>query len=69
MGSFQQVVYQKDLAPLGSNKAAWSVAANLFYSPATLLDLGLEVRHAEREVVGGETGSLDRLQFVVKQGF
>lgn len=69
MGSFQHVAYPRDVAPLGSNKTAWSVAANLFYSPVRLLDLGLEVRHAAREVVGGETGNLDRLQFVVKHGF
>lgn len=69
MGSFQLVDYHEHLAPLGANRSVWSAAFNLFYSPVALLDLGLEVRHAEREVVGGAKGNMDRLHFVVKQTF
>jgi hypothetical protein len=69
MGSFQVVDYPDRLAPIGANRSVWSAAFNLFYSPVALLDLGLELRHAKRDVIGGAKGNLDRLHFVVKQTF
>lgn len=51
------------------NESAWSVAGNLFWSPVKGLDLGVEYRHGERELVGGAKGSLDRVEFAAKYGF
>lgn len=71
-GSIQTVDYNSGLA-LASlanfNKQAWSVSANLFFSPVKGLDLGAEYRHGVREVVSGADGSLDRLEFLAKYSF
>ncbi|WP_085340507.1 DcaP family trimeric outer membrane transporter [Aquidulcibacter paucihalophilus] len=71
-GSIQTVDYDSGLA-LASlanfNKQAWSVSANLFYSPIKGVDLGAEYRHGVREVVSGADGSLDRLEFLAKYSF
>ena len=71
-GSIQTVDYDSGLA-LASlanfNKQAWSVSANLFFSPVKGLDLGAEYRHGIREVVSGADGSLDRLEFLAKYSF
>ena len=72
IGSFQQVDYASAL-PLASiaayNKRAFSIAGNLFYSPVKNVDLGIEVRHGERELVSGQKGRLDRVEFAAKYGF
>ncbi|OYU77006.1 MAG: hypothetical protein CFE32_07720 [Alphaproteobacteria bacterium PA3] len=71
-GSMQTVDYESGLA-LASlanfNKQAWSMSANLFYTPVKSLDLGAEYRHGVREVVSGADGSLDRLEFLAKYSF
>lgn len=71
-GSIQTVDYDSGLA-LASlanfNKQAWSVSANLFYSPVKGVDLGAEYRHGVREIVSGADGSLDRLEFLAKYSF
>lgn len=53
----------------GLNKQAWSTSVNLFYSPVKQLDVGIELRHGERELVSGERGQLDRIEFAAKYGF
>lgn len=72
IGSYQSVDYAGHL-PLASitgfNKQAWSGAANIFYSPVKNIDVGIEYRHAERSVVGGANGTLDRIEFAAKYGF
>lgn len=72
IGSVQRVDYA-DALPSASlaafNRTAWSVAANLFWSPVKQVDLGIELRHAERELVGGARGQLDRVEFAAKYGF
>lgn len=72
MGSIQSVDYSSAL-PLASiggyNKRAWSLAANLFYSPVKNIDLGVEYRHGERELVSGADGNLDRIEFAAKYSF
>lgn len=72
IGSFQSVDYADTLA-LASisnyNRRAFSLAANLFYSPFKNVDFGLEYRHGERELVSGLTGRLDRVEFAAKYGF
>lgn len=71
-GSIQTADYDSGLA-LASlanfNKQAWSISANLFYSPVKGVDLGAEYRHGVREVVSGADGSLDRLEFLAKYSF
>ncbi|SDD36877.1 hypothetical protein SAMN05444678_112111 [Sphingomonas sp. YR710] len=72
MGSFQKVSYAGALqaANLATfNKRAWSVAGNLFYSPVKNVDLGVEYRHGERELVSGVSGAVGRLEFAAKYGF
>jgi len=72
MGSYQRVDYSGNL-PVASiatyNQRAFSLAANLFYSPVKNVDLGIEYRHGERQLVSGASGSLDRLEFAAKYGF
>lgn len=72
MGSFQSVNYANGLPPAGIatfNKRAWSAAANLFYSPIRNIDLGIEYRHGERELVNGADGAVDRMEFAAKYSF
>jgi len=52
-----------------ANVAAYSAAANLFWSPVKNLDIGIEVRHAEREVANGLKGQMDRLEMAAKYTF
>jgi len=53
----------------GYNKKAWSLAGNLFYSPVKPIDLGIEYRHGERDLVNGASGTLDRIEFAAKYNF
>ena len=69
MGSAQRISYPAGLAFAGATRAAWSVSANLFYSPVPSLDFGVELRHGERELVSSATGNLDRLETVAKLNF
>jgi hypothetical protein len=72
MASFQEADYDASLALAslsGFNKSVYSIAGNLFWTPAKGLDLGIEYRHGERELVSGASGALDRLEFVAKYGF
>lgn len=72
MASYQEASYADSL-PLASllsyNKQAWSLAGNLFWSPAAGLDLGIEYRHGERELVSGASGQLNRVEFAAKYSF
>jgi DcaP outer membrane protein len=72
MASYQEADYDSGLALAsisGFNKSAYSVAGNLFWSPVKGFDLGVELRHGERELVSGASGALDRIEFVAKYGF
>lgn len=72
MGSYQKVNYANSLtlAQIGAyNKDAWSLAANIFYSPVKNVDLGIEIRHGERTLVNGADGSTDRLEVAAKYSF
>lgn len=53
----------------GVNKQSMSWAGNLFYSPAPKLDLGVELRFAERELEGGVDGSMKRLHAIARYSF
>lgn len=72
IGSYQSANYADNLPAAGLatfNKRAWSGAANLFYSPVSAIDLGIEYRHGERELVSGVTGTVDRMEFAAKYTF
>ena len=53
----------------GASKSATSWYANLFWSPAKGFDVGVEFRHANRELESGLEGALNRIHFVAKQTF
>ncbi len=46
-----------------------SFAINYFITPVKNVDLGVEYRHAQREMFGGADGDLDRLEFAAKYTF
>jgi hypothetical protein len=58
-----------DLTGGAVNKDVYSVSANLMYSPLPKLDLGAEVRYAERELESGVDGSLLRLHLLARYSF
>jgi hypothetical protein len=51
------------------NKTAWSISANILYSPAAPLTFGLELMRAGRELENRTHGKFDRLQFSAKYAF
>lgn len=65
--------YQTSWYPVGAsalnNAAAWSVAGNLFLTPVKGIDVGMEYRHVQREILSGATGQLDRIEFAAKYSF
>ncbi|MDR7103306.1 DcaP family trimeric outer membrane transporter [Croceicoccus sp. BE223] len=72
MGSYQKVDYANSLTLSdigGFNKEAWSAATNVFYSPVKNVDLGIEYRRGNRELVNGADGTLDRVEFAAKYSF
>lgn len=59
-----------DTAPVGTtHKSSKTVSANLMFSPVKQVTTTVELRHGERELVNGDEGSLDRLQFSVKYSY
>jgi len=70
MGSYQSAEYPDGIAVTGlANAKSYGGAANLFWSPGKGFDIGVEYRHAVRELLSGDTGALDRLEFAFKFGF
>jgi len=57
------------LAGGSANKSSLSLAVNTFYTLAPKLDIGLELRYAQREIESGDDGSLQRLQAIAKYSF
>jgi hypothetical protein len=51
------------------NEAAYSVSANLIYSPVPSLHFGVELMRGVRELENGANGKFDRLQFSGKYDF
>jgi len=56
-------------SPAAASKSAQSLAANLFFTPAKGLDLGVELRAGERELVNGQKGRLDRIELAAKYAY
>lgn len=72
MGSFQKDYYPDNFATgtfNAYNAEAWSVAANLFWTPVKSFDVGMEFRRGERLIGSGSSGVLDRLEFAAKYSF
>jgi hypothetical protein len=74
MFSYGEYDYGNSLAPslvggFSPTESTLSWAINTFYSPVPKLDLGLEYRHAERELENGVDGSMGRLQATAKYSF
>lgn len=53
----------------GVNESDRSVHLNLIWSPIPAVNLGAELIHARRTVVGGDEGRLNRIQFSAQYGF
>ena len=70
MAGYHRAYYPSDfIVPGLADKAAYSLAGNLFWSPVEHLDLGIEYRHAQRNVVSGLKGQMDRLEMAAKYTF
>ena len=69
MASFQDIDYVNGFVPTGATKSSKSAAINLFYSPVKPLDLGIEFRVAERELVTGASGQMNRLELAARYSF
>lgn len=68
MGGYQTSWYPTG-ASLLNNRSAWSVAGNLFWTPFKSFDVGLEYRHAQRELLDGQTGSMDRVELAARYSY
>ena len=58
-----------ELTGLGVTDSAWSVHANILYSPVSKFTVGLEYIYAAREIEAGDSGTMNRIQFSAKYGF
>lgn len=68
--SYQSAEYPTGLAVTGlANAKAYSGAVNLFWSPIKGMDAGIEYRRAVRELLSGDDGVMDRIEFAIKYGF
>jgi len=63
--------YDNDLATGGAAapKSSYSLHANLFYTPAPKVDVGVEFIHARKELESGADGDENRLHVVAKYSF
>lgn len=70
MASYQSANYTGGVvvAPT-TNKSAWSLAGNLFWTPVKGFDVGTEYRHGRRKIISGISGQIDRLEFAAKYSF
>lgn len=70
MAGYQHADYPTGIVIPGlANEEAYSFAGNLFWSPVKNLDLGIEYRHAQRKVVNGLKGQMDRVEMAAKYTF
>ena len=69
MAGYQSADYGDSLVSPLANKAAWSAAGNLFWTPAKGFDVGVEYRHGERRLANGDSGSLDRIEAAFKYAY
>ncbi len=69
MASYQSADYRDSLVSPLANQAAWSAAANLFWTPARNFDVGIEYRHGVRRLANRDSGSLDRIEAAFKYAY
>jgi hypothetical protein len=69
MYAFQDYDQEAALTSPTASDSSQSVAVNIFHTPTPGLDVGLEFRHAMRELFNGADGSLSRLHFIARQSF
>jgi DcaP outer membrane protein len=68
MGGYQTSWYPAGVSAQ-NNRAAWSVAGNLFWTIARNFDAGIEYRHGGRELLNGDNGSMDRVEAAIKYAY
>ena len=67
--SAQHIDNDAQLTGLAVTDNTSSYAVNLIYQAASKLMFGVELRHATREILSGDEGDLNRLQFSAKYDF
>lgn len=67
--SAQHIDNDEVLTGLAVTDKTSSYAANLIYQAASKLMFGVELRHATREILSGDEGDLNRVQFSAKYDF
>ena len=48
---------------------SWNMLANIIYSPASPIDIGIEYMYAERTTEDGQSGNLQKVQVSTKYAF
>jgi hypothetical protein len=69
MAGYQDVDYRTSIVSPLTNAGAWSVAGNLFWTLAKNFSVGVEYRHAQRSLVNGDSGSMDRVESALKYSY
>ncbi|MQK95285.1 DcaP family trimeric outer membrane transporter, partial [Escherichia coli] len=67
--SAQHIDNDAQLTGLAVTDNTSSYAVNLIYQAASKLMFGVELRHATREILSGDEGDLNRVQFSAKYDF
>lgn len=68
-GSYFKADNPVDLTGTSPTDTVWNTLANVIYSPAPKLDLGIEYMYAERENEAGDSGNLQQVQVSAKYSF
>jgi hypothetical protein len=68
-GGFQTFDLDPTYSTGSATETTWSAFGNLFYSPVAGTDLGVELRHGERETLNGLSGGINRVHLVAKRTF
>jgi len=69
MAGYQSADYRGAMTSPLANTAAWSGAANLFWTPTKHFDVGIEYRRGVRRLANAESGSLDRIEAAFKYAY
>lgn len=68
-GSYFKADNPTSLTGTSPTDTVWNALANVIYSPAPKLDLGIEYMYAERENEAGASGNLQKVQMSAKYSF
>ncbi|MDZ4078473.1 DcaP family trimeric outer membrane transporter [Hydrocarboniphaga sp.] len=69
MGAYLRANHDTDVIGESVSRDIYSAAINLIYIPVEPVWIGVEYRHASRELESGDAGQLDRVQFSLKYLF